>query len=403
MNFRRRREAGVALRPRPNPEETQRRPAEPVTRVGDQPEPEPAVGPPETRRWPVVLASGVALLILAAAVGFTWWQAGDDGTGEAAPAPAPVGDSHSVLIVVAGEDGRAVGLALFASDGLDDHRLLVAPRDLTMQLPGYGEGSVGDALAIEDANLVRLALVNELGLRVDEVITIAPGEVSALLGEAVRIDLPNPFIINTAEGDVVSASSGSDVFVPETAETLLVTQGADTPLDWLVRQRAVWEAIARQTSEAPGQAAAVVPALEPIAGALGEAVVSVMPVDRVGVGISELYVVSRDSELLNDRIAYLRLSDVRRPRVEILNATTLPGVTRPLAEDLIESGFRIIKTDNAEERFRPDTLIIAQGVANQRAALDAQATLGGGEVVVQSTGSGVVDVSIIVGRDIATR
>jgi hypothetical protein len=308
-----------------------------------------------------------------------------------------------VLIVVAGEDGRAVGLALFASDGLDDHRLLVAPRDLTMQLPGYGEGSVGDALAIEDANLVRLALVNELGLRVDEVITIAPGEVSALLGEAVRIDLPNPFIINTAEGDVVSASSGSDVFVPETAETLLVTQGADTPLDWLVRQRAVWEAIARQTSEAPGQAAAVVPALEPIAGALGEAVVSVMPVDRVGVGISELYVVSRDSELLNDRIAYLRLSDVRRPRVEILNATTLPGVTRPLAEDLIESGFRIIKTDNAEERFRPDTLIIAQGVANQRAALDAQATLGGGEVVVQSTGSGVVDVSIIVGRDIATR
>lgn len=246
-------------------------------------------------------------------------------------------------------------------------------------------------------------MVNELGIRIDTVITIGPGEVEALLGEAVRIDLPNPFIISTSEGNVVSASSGSDVFVPETAETLLVTQGADTPLDWLIRQRAVWEAVARQVSDAPGQAVAVLPGLEAITGPLGEAVVSVMPVDRVGVGISELYVVSRDSELLNDRIAYLRLSEASRPRVEILNATTLPGVTRPLAETLIEEGFRIIKTDNAEERFRPDTLIIAQGVAHQRAALDAQAVLGGGEVVVQSTGSGVVDVSIIVGRDIATR
>ncbi|MGI9649332.1 MAG: hypothetical protein ACR2OI_12515, partial [Acidimicrobiia bacterium] len=306
MNFRRRRGAGVALRPRPDPGGSVPRPAEPVTRVGDQPDSTPPIPPPERRRWPVVLASVAALLILAAAVGVTWWQARDDGTGQAAPAPVAVGDSHSVLIVVAGEDGRAVSLALFASDGLDDHRLLVAPRDLTMQLPGYGEGSVGDALAIEDANLVRLALINELGLRVDEVVTVAPGEVAALLGEAVRVDLPNPFIISTAEGDVVSASSGSDVFVPETAETLLVTQGADTPLDWLVRQRAVWEAIARQSSEAPGQAVAVVPGLESITEPLGEAVVSVMPVDRVGVGISELYVVSRDSELLNDRIAYLR-------------------------------------------------------------------------------------------------
>jgi len=403
MNFRRRRDAGVALRSRPAaPEPAEPRPAEEVTLVAEPVEPAPS-GLPTRRRWSAALASLVALLILAAAVAFTWWQSQDDGGSEAIT-PAPViGDSQSVLLVVEGEDGRAVGLALFASDGVDDHRLLVAPRDLTMQLPGYGEGSVGDALAIEDGNLVRLALINELGLRVDRVITIGPGELAALLGEAVRVDLPNPFIISTPEGDVVSASSGSDVFVPETAETLLVTQGADTPLDWLVRQRAVWEAVARQVSNTPDVAGRVVPGLESISEPLGVAVVSVMPVDRVGVGISELYVVSRDSELLNDRIAYLRLSEQRRPRVEILNATTLPGVTRPLAEMLIEDGFRIIKTENAEERFRPDTLIIAQGVAQQRAALDAQSILGGGEVVVQSTGSGVVDVSIIVGRDIATR
>jgi len=351
----------------------------------------------------VVLASMAALLMLGGAVAFSWWQTRDDAPVEAVPPPAVVGDTRSVLLVVEGADGRATSLALFVSDGVDDHRLLVAPPDLTMQIPGYGDGSLREAQAIEDAALVRLALVNELGVRIDETITLGPGEIEAMLVEAVRVDLPNAFIVNTPQGEVVSASAGSDVFVPGTAETLLVTQGADSPLEWLQRQRAVWEAIARQVSAAPGTAVAVAPGFDTISRPLGQAVVSVLPVDRVGVGISELYVVSRNADLLNQRIAFLALSDVARPRVEILNATSLPGVTRPLAEVLIESGFRIIKTDNAEERFREETLIIAQGVPNQQAALDTQTLLGAGDVVVDSSGSGVVDVSIIVGRDIATR
>ena len=396
MRFRR--NAGVALKA-PAPPDADPRPAEPVTT-----EPAPPPGRrPKTTRLPVVLATLGAVAILAGAVALSWFQLRDDGTTEATPTPVAVGETQSVVLVVAGEDGRASSLALFVSDGLDEHRLLVAPRELTMQIPGYGDGNLGDALVVEDADLVRLSLINELGISIDSAITLGPGDLATILGEAVRVDLPNAFIINTADGNVVSAGAGSDVFVPETAETLLQTQGTDSPLEWLLRQRAVWEAVAAQIGARPDGAVAVSPDFETIAENLGQAVVSVLPVDRVGVGISELYVVSRDAELLNDRISFLALSAGERPRVEILNGTTLPAVTRPLAETLIGDGFRIIKTDNADERFRRDTLIIAQGVGNQQAALDAQAVLGGGDVVVQSSGSGVVDVSIIVGRDIATR
>jgi hypothetical protein len=349
----------------------------------------------------VVLAGFAALVIVGAAVAYTVVQSQESDKPTATSVPVVVGDPSSVLMVVAGEDGRAASVALFTSDGGDQHRILVAPRDLTMQIPGYGEGSVGDALLIEDADLVRLALINEIGIRIESTITIAPGQVAEMLVEAVRVDLPNPFIIDTSGGEVVSASAGSDVFVPETAETLLVTQGADTPLDWLQRQRAVWEALARRVSASPGPAVAIATQFEALSQPFGEAVVSVLPVDRVGVGTSELYVVARDSELLTDRVSYLALSETARPRAEILNATIYPAVSRPLAETLIEAGFRIIKTDNAEERFRTETLIIAQGASGQQAALDAQSLLGAGDVVVQSAGSGVVDVSIIVGRDIA--
>lgn len=402
MRLRRKPDAGVALRT-PAPRPGKGRPAEPVVPVGD-PTPEPPPGPVSTRsRVPMVIAALIAMGALAGAVVYTLLQTGDGEEGAPALPAAIVGDTQSVLIVVGGEDGRASSIALFTSDGIDDHRLLVAPRDLTMQLPGYGEGNLGDALLIEDAALVRLALINELGIRIDDTITMGPGGIAGLLGEAVRIDLPNAFIVNERGGGVVSASAGSDVFVPETAETLLMTQGADSPLDWLVRQRAVWEAIAERIAAAPEAAVAASPVFETLSDPLSDAVVSVLPVERVGVGISELYVVSRDSDLLTERIAFLALAPGSRPRVEILNATTFPGVSRPLAEQLIEQGFRIIKTDNAEERFRNETLVIAQGVASQQAALDVQAILGSGEVVVQASGSAVVDVSIIVGRDIANR
>ncbi|RZV43081.1 MAG: LytR family transcriptional regulator [Acidimicrobiia bacterium] len=400
MPFLKRRDAGVALRPAPLTD-GKRRPAEPVTPADEGPPVRPP--PPPRKRWPVVVASIIAVLMLAGAVAVSWLQSRDDEAVETTVPPIVVGDSRSALVVVAGEDGRATSIALFVSDGLDDHRLLVAPPALTMQIPGYGDGNLSEALAIEDAELVRLSLVNELGVRIDETVVLGPGDVSTLLGEAVRIDLPNPFIINSARGEVVSVGAGSDVFVPDTAETLLVSQGADSPLEWLQRQRAVWEAIATQVSASPGPAAGLSPILESVAEQLGETAVSMMPVDRVGVGISELLVVSRNSDLLNERIAFLALSESARPRIEILNATTFPGVSRPLAETLIEAGFRLIKTDNADQRTRRDTLIIAQGVANQQAALDAQALLAGGDVVVQPSGSGVVDVSIIVGRDIANR
>ncbi|MCP4249793.1 MAG: hypothetical protein GY778_22345, partial [bacterium] len=149
MPLRRRRDAGVALRAQPAaPDEVEQRPAEPVTPAGDSVKPSQPPPRPRGKRWPVVLASLGAVLILGAAVAVSWLQAQDDDPGDTAPAAAVVGDSRSLLIVVAGEDGRATSLALFVSDGLEDHRVLVTPPALTMQIPGYRDGSLGEALVI---------------------------------------------------------------------------------------------------------------------------------------------------------------------------------------------------------------------------------------------------------------
>ncbi len=351
-------------------------------------------------RASLLLATVFAVLIIAATVLGTWLASRDEGAVETGAVSGVVPQPASTLLVVEDGEGRAVSLSLLLDNDAGDRSLFVLPPSLSIQLPGYGDGLLADASVIEGANLTELALINELGIRIDQTVVIPLGDIARLFREPIRITLPNPFIVETSDGGVVTAAAGTDFFVPATAETLLITQGPDSTLEWLQRQRAVWEALAGHLAENPGFGSAV-PGIEDLSPHMAGALVTVLPIDRVGAGSSELYVLARNGELLAERIAPFALSASSRPRIEILNGTRVPGVTRPLAETLIRKGFRVVKTDNAQLGTQVTTLVIAQGVPNQQAALDVVTELGVGEIVVETTGSSVVDVSIIVGRDLS--
>lgn len=351
-------------------------------------------------RIPMLLASVFAVLLVTATVFGTWLASRDSGTEDGAALIAPAGEPTSTLLLVEDEEGRAASLVLLLDDAAGTRSLFVLPPSLSIQLPGYGDGLLAEASVIEGANLTELALVNELGIVIDHTLAFPSDDVSRLIGEPLRLTLPNPFIVDTPDGGLVTAGAGSDVFVPETAQTLLVTRGPDTTLQWLQRQQAVWEALASHLSENP-EFASVVPGLEALVPTMADALVTVLPIDQIGSGSSEFIVLARSGGLFTERIAPFEISATDRPRVEILNGTRVPGVTRPLAEVLISSGFRVVKTDNAQFGTQLETLVISQGVLNQQAALDVAGKLGAGEVVVETAGSSVVDVSIIVGRDLS--
>lgn len=353
-------------------------------------------GRPKQSRKSLLLASIFAVALVAATVLWTWLASRDDSTGETAAAGA-AGTKTSTLLVVADGEGRAVSLALSLDDGAGSRSLFVMPPSLSIQLPGYGDGLLADASLIGGANLAELALINELGISVDRTLIIPSAEISSLVREPLRLTLSSPFIVETSNGGLVTAGSGSDVFVPDTVETLLVTQGSDSVLAWLQRQRAVWDALAGLLAENPSFGSAV-SGIEELAPSFSDALVTVLPIDQIA---GEFYVLARSGDLFAQRIAPFAVSTADRPRVELLNGTRVPGVTGPLAETLIRSGFRVVKTDNAQLETQRTTLVIAQGVASQQAALDAARELGVGEVVVETTGSNVVDVSIIVGRDLS--
>ena len=104
---------------------------------------------------------------------------------------------------------------------------------------------------------------------------------------------------------------------------------------------------------------------------------------------------------METHLAFLQLAPESRVRVEVLNGNGLIDTTQPVAALLVEAGFRVVLTDNADRSDYETTLLIAQTLTNQNAAVEARDLLGIGDVSVEvRQPSGVVDLTIIVGQDL---
>jgi len=134
-------------------------------------------------------------------------------------------------------------------------------------------------------------------------------------------------------------------------------------------------------------------------------VMTAVPVRRIEAagGDTERYQLpsSAASAFVSDRFSYLVIRADPRPRVEVLNGNGRIGTTGPIAALLVDQGYRIVKTDNADRDDFAETQVIAQGLEHQQDAIDVQRLLGSGEVLLElRQPSGIVDLTIIVGRDI---
>lgn len=322
--------------------------------------------------------------------------------------------SESLLIIILDDAERAVGFSLLSRSTDEQAVLALIPPFLFDILPGYGDFALADATVFEGQELARLAISNLLGIRIDGVLALRPGDIARSLSGQLVVDLPNLLIVGDPDGSGrIIADAGSAAYLPEDVEILMVTRGTSDSLDWLQRQAAVWQSLLDVIATdfaVPERLAALAPAnrdliLGILAGtASSNPQVTVVPVTRVSVaGAEEGFKLAsvEAAAFLEARMSHLLLFDGDRPRVEVLNGNGRILTTRQVAEALVRRGFRVIKTDNAENFAFEQTLVISQGRDHRADAERAIATLGTGELQLELRApSGVVDVSIIVGHDI---
>lgn len=320
--------------------------------------------------------------------------------------------SASLFLAVTDESGDGVAYALVASSPEGDQAVVLFPPGLLSIVPGYGEFSLSEAALFEDPGLAAVTISNLLGIRIDEVVALGPGDVEALLTGPLAVDLPVSLIVAEDEGSRVLADAGLAERPPSLVEAILSIEGEGGQLDWLQRQAAVWQAmldeiaanpeLAERLDEFAGPGSEAGPILV-AAASDSERVLTVIPVTRISSGGEEGFVVSSDSvdSFITDRLSHLVFREGDRPRVEVLNGNGRTQATRLVAESLVNRGFRVIRTDNADAFTYGESQVIAQGRENRGAADEALALLGTGELVLELRApSGVVDVSIIVGLDI---
>ena len=361
----------------------------------------------------VTLALIVALAVVGATVLATWLiYRGDDQPEAALPGQVVGGEGSSVLLVVTGADRRTVAVGLLSRGEDTASDLMLLPASLETDLPGYGLAELADATRFEGPGLTALAIMNDLGIRIDVTLSFATDQFAAAVGGPVAVDVPSPLIVEEGSTSRVVVAAGQTELDGAAAALLMTTPGTGTKLEWLDRQRAVWEAVLARWSESPAPVLDLARDQMDDVGAVDRVLsgapvtVSALPVSPLGVGGgTEVYTVARpDGEtFLATRLGFLLMGS-DRPRVEVLNGSGRVGTARPVAEVLIRHGYRVVRTDNADRTDYAESLFIAQGLDNQPAARLARNLLGAGEVVLQDrAASGVVDVSVIVGRDLANQ
>ena len=386
-----------------------------------------------TRRALVQKARPIAIVVLAVAVVAAAWiyirrDDGSPAAGTGTSAGLPVVTTTALITGTETSGGEATWLAVLSYDPAEDRAAVVyVPAHTAVEVPGRGLQGIGGAMT-GGLDLLEVSAQNLFpGLNFTHSTSITRDGVARLLAQTgpLTVDVPTEVTTGTEDAPTLLFSPGLQELSPQAVADLLYTKGfEDDDVDLGARQLAVWDALF-DTYRASPQAlsAALISAggpagldedstaglarlFERIATLPSDRLtLTVLPVEQVGIGGSELYDTSQE-EL--DGFVDATLSGAMAPEqftVQVLNGVGTPGVGEKVAKALIGEGYRVTLTGNVDGFGEPKTLIVTydpspDGIA---AAERARRLLGAGEVQVSGQGQVSVDMTIVVGKDFLKR
>ena len=370
---------------------------------------------------------GIALLAAVGATVVAIALPQDDPEPPASAAAAPVAPIRSPRIVLAHQqsDGApAASLSLLAPsrDGRGGSVVLLPPGTMT-EVGSLGLEPIAHALDLGGPARLLSTVENLLGVEVEDVVVLDDAKLVALMEPYGALPVRIPTRVETVDdtGNVeILYEPGLIELRPSELPQLLTARGRDTELTMLARHQAFWQAFLERLDEAGTSQIKVSSELRRSLTGLvrGEARVRVLPVEALGrgdqaeaeegaldTGGSELYQV-RAKELgrfLSATFPDEKTKLADRPRVQVLNGTGAVEVAPRVAEKLVPAGMQITLTGNAARFNYTRTEIVFYDRKMQPVAERVRKALGTGRLVLSRRPLGVVDVTVIVGKDFAPK
>jgi hypothetical protein len=340
---------------------------------------------------------------------------------------APVSaEATTALLVGSNADGTAAWMALLTHDPVEERGAVVyIPAHTAVEVPGRGLQGLGDALQSGGMPLLLLSTENFLGAEIDLYVRLARDDARVVFDEIAPLPVDVPDEVRIASGDGTArmvVNQGLQELTPTALTDLLYVTGMEgDDVELGGRHLAFWEALLetfRSDPSALGRALAGArsalasgnaPAAEyagvfkALARLPAENVrLTILPVRQVSVGGAELYAADEDemSRFLRDTIPSSTAGRYKTD-IQILNGNGQPGVGREVAELLVGRGFRVVRSGNAADFGHRPTLIVTYDPSAQsrKIAQRARRLLGVGQVLVSAQEQGIVDLTIVVGRD----
>jgi anionic cell wall polymer biosynthesis LytR-Cps2A-Psr (LCP) family protein len=372
-------------------------------------------------------AAIVAGLLVAAGVAYLATDDAPPSAVQPQPTAAAADSVTSTLVFGTREGGGpAIWLALLAYDEETQvGSVIYIPAHSAVEVPGRGLQGVGDSLESGGPPLLLVSTENLLGIDIDNYLELSDRDARTFFEATGPISVDVPEQVKVAVGKERARlifDEGLQRLAPDFLVQLLYTRGLESDdIEFGTRHIAFWDGLFDAFAGDPENLAAAAKAAR---GALiesdaditthaqllsrlasldaAERTITTLPVEQVSVGGSELYAVdSEDVAVLMESL----LSGVSDPqdeiKVQVLNGNGVPGIGQEVAEKLIGGGFRVVLTGNARRLNYEHTLIItyddsAEGQALARRVRDL---IGVGEVQVSSQSQGIVDLTIVIGKD----
>ena len=340
------------------------------------------------RRWTTALvasalAGAVVVWLLFAGGAPEPAPARTEGEGTA-PAPASAGGPTVAISL----RGAAVPLmAVVAPRPGGDSPALTIPADMSLAIPGLGEGTSA-AIAEQNGEGLRVSLSNTVGTWIDHYLILDRNDLASIADAAGGFTVTLPGTATLSSGTI---GPGAVALTGAQVSEYLDIDGPNAFTRWEV----VLPALLR--AQTGGALTGRSDDLEAVAGLLpvgGEVRIDTFP-SRIAAGSTRV----PDYGALDPLMA--KEFGVPRPPVAVLvqNGVGDPGLGAEVAARIVPKGFRVVLSGSADTFDQRRTQVVAGGDAHVADAQRARRALGVGVVGVTDVPSGVADITIVIGKD----
>ncbi len=380
----------------------------------------------------VFVAGGAVLLILTIVVAMTMLRNRDVDNPRADRAESAVSATGSqTTYLLVGTESTSTGpearwmTVIEVDDSGAGASIAYLPAHTGYEVPGQGLLGIGEALGTGGISLISVSVENMLGVPIDHFIELPAEEAEAFFEQTGDLTVNVPQEVRVSAGvdtSQVLFAAGEQVLPPRFQTDLLYEvglEGDETELG--SRHLAFWQSFV-ETHAADPQALAT--AVEAVPGALDSSdstpverasfltglvsvapedlTVASLPVEEEVTGETKLYSIS-DTDIRSFVAETFGASPkaVEEIRVQILNGSGLPGMTQAVAERLVGEGFKVVLSGNANRLdYEATQIVIYESTPEAQAAGErAGELLGVGNLQVSVNQQGIVDLTIVVGKD----